>query len=245
MKQLQVMQNTENKCAKIIELFSSISGEGGTSGVPATFVRVAGCNLRCDFCDTKYSFDLNDSSIMTFPQILEKVKDFGNKVIICTGGEPLLDIVNHRELPLYLALNGYEVYIETNGAIELYTKEELKNRPNNLKYVVDIKCPISKMEKYDILEKNAKYLEDGDEIKAVIANEEDFEFFISKVKNILDIIKDKKINLILSPVFGEISLEKLASFVQNGKDNFKGTELTLKMGIQLHKLIWPQIERGV
>ena len=204
MKQFQVLQNTKNKSARIVELFSSISGEGGTSGIPATFVRVAGCNLRCDFCDTKYSFDVKDANIMSFSEILKKVKSFDNKVVICTGGEPLFEIDDNRKLPLFLAQNGFDVYIETNGATKLYSKDEIEKRPNNLKYVIDIKCPSSKMEKYDILDKNVQYIEDGDEIKGVISDKEDFEFFISKIRNVFDLIKNKKVNIILSPVFGTI-----------------------------------------
>lgn len=250
MKQAQVTQfidNHKNKTCKIIEIFDSLSGEGSTIGIPVSFVRVANCNLRCSFCDTKYSYNECEATNFTFSEVLEKLKEFDNEIVVCTGGEPLLTDNNSRLLPLFLSANGYKVYVETNGSVKLFSKEELlKNElRKNIKYVVDLKCPYSKMNIKDILETNAELLDDGDEIKCVVANKEDFDFAIDKINKIKNIIKDKNINIIFSPVFNAIDLAELAEMIKSKKQIIKNTKMNIKMGIQLHKIIWPQIEKGV
>ena len=175
MKQKQVMRDME-KTFNIVEIFSSLSGEGATSGIPASFVRGDGCNLRCEYCDTKYSY-LNQYEKTTFEEILKNLQEFNNKIVVCTGGEPLLDQNNARELPLLISEKGYEVYIETNGAVLLYDEEELKGFDRKkIHYVLDIKTTSSKMERFDLIENNAKRLADGDEIKCVVGNAKDVEF---------------------------------------------------------------------
>ena len=245
MKQNQAVQSTEKMTFKIVEIFSSLSGEGSTSGIPATFVRVSGCNLRCEYCDTKYSYNEEFES-MKGEDVLQKVKSYKNKIVVCTGGEPLLEKDNARLLPLMLSKEGFDVYIETNGSVCLYEEEELEfgNR-EKLHYVVDVKCPASCMSKFDKLEENCEKLCDGDEIKCVIATREDFEFCKWKIEKNLEKFKNKKINIILSPVFGKIELDVLANYVHEMKELFQETQVTVKLGIQLHKLIWPNIEKGV
>jgi len=244
MKQSPVMQDME-KTFNIVEMFSSLSGEGMTSGVPASFVRVDGCNLRCEYCDTKYSYS-NQYTKKKLKEILERLHDFKNKTVICTGGEPLFERNNARMLPLLISSQGYDVYIETNGAVKLYEDEELQNFDRKkIHYVLDIKTPSSKMEKFDLIEKNADKLTNGDEIKCVVGTEEDIKFCENKIKSVFNQIKDKKINIVFSPIFGKIELNKLAEYVQSLKYFMENSNLTIKLGIQLHKLIWPNIEKGV
>jgi len=213
--------------------------------VPASFVRVDSCNLRCSFCDTKYSYN-HEFTTMTFKEIVDMLKTFDNKVVVCTGGEPLLNKNNARLLPLLLSNEGFQVYIETNGSVKLYREEELlQGKRENIHYVVDIKTPASQMERFDCIEHNSCLLLDGDEIKCVVASKEDIEFCKNKISKIFNNIKDKKINIILSPVFGEIKLQDLAEYVMQMKSIMKDSCLTVKLGIQLHKLIWPHIEKGV
>ena len=149
MKQNQAVQNMEKKYS-IVETFSSLSGEGSTSGIPASFIRVEGCNLRCDYCDTKYSY-CNKFEKMSIERIIEELKNLNNKIVICTGGEPLFG--ESRDLPLLISNAGFKVYIETNGAVPLYTEKELIGYDRKkIHYVVDIKAPSSKMQKFDMLE---------------------------------------------------------------------------------------------
>ncbi len=211
-------------------------------GTPATFVRLSECNLRCVYCDTKYAFEKRKK--LSLAEILCQVRAMKNTLVICTGGEPLLQ--ENRSLPLILSQEGYRVVIETNGAVALYRAEEISDDiRKNLHYVVDIKCPCSNMEKSDILEQNADLLTDGDEIKCVVADREDVLFSFQKIDKIKRTICDKKINIILSPVFGKMDLKELAEYVLTNQTLVENTMLTLKMGIQLHKYIWPDIDRGV
>ena len=101
------------------------------------------------------------------------------------------------------------------------------------------------MARFDKIEQNCFLLEDGDEIKCVVASKEDVEFCQKKIATIFDNIKNKKINIIFSPVFGEIKLDELAQLVMPLKGFMKDSSLTIKLGLQLHKLIWPNREKGV
>ena len=115
----------------------------------------------------------------------------------------------------------------------------------NIHYVIDIKTYASKMQNFDKIETNCELLSDGDEIKCVVASAQDIEYCKNKIESIYEKIKNKKINIIFSPVFGKIELSALASYVSSLKNFMKGSNLTVKLGIQLHKLIWPNIEKGV
>ena len=101
----------------IIEIFNSIEGEGVRAGKLCTFIRTAGCNLRCSFCDTTYSY--NGGTQMTIQQIIDEVKNFDCELITLTGGEPLLHVQVRQFLIPALLEEGFEVNIETNGSIDL------------------------------------------------------------------------------------------------------------------------------
>lgn len=113
-----------NEKIPMVEIFNSISGEGITSGFLTTFVRVYGCNLRCSYCDTKYSYN-GEYILMTPIEILAQVNKLNCKRVIVTGGEPLEEEKLKRYIPLFLAQNGYDVRIETNGSIRLYDEDEI------------------------------------------------------------------------------------------------------------------------
>ncbi|MGI6370587.1 MAG: 7-carboxy-7-deazaguanine synthase QueE [Candidatus Kapaibacterium sp.] len=158
--------NFLNKTLNISEIFYSIQGEGTRTGMPCVFVRLAGCNLRCKWCDTIYAQDINSEQKMSFNEILEKIYSYDCDFIEFTGGEPLMQ-EQVVELMNFLAQKKFTVAIETNGTFSI---KELS--PNIIK-IIDIKCPSSNMEKYNLWE-NFQHITKNDELKFVVASEEDF-----------------------------------------------------------------------
>jgi len=212
------------------EIFSSIDGEGIRTGELATFIRLAGCNLRCRYCDTEYALDNNSGSEMNITEILNEVKKYKNRNITLTGGEPLA----HKEtnkLIEELIKNNYFVNIETNGSIDIepYIGKCL--------ITMDYKCKSSLMEKTMLLS-NLEKLSETDVLKFVI-NSEDFDC-IEKILRDFNI----KSYIYISPIFNEINLPDIVEFMK--KCNEKGIDMSkVRMQVQLHKIIWNPDMRGV
>ncbi len=208
---------------KINEIFYSLQGEGILIGVPTTFVRTTGCNLRCSWCDTKYAYE--EGKEMSIEEIVSKVKDFPAIHISITGGEPLI----HKDtIKLIQRLNdeGYEICIETNGSKSI---EELPCL-DSLMISLDIKCPSSGMHE-EMEFSNLELLSPNDQLKFIIDDENDYKY----AKNI--IAKYNPIcSIIMMPVGGK-DLKNLAEWVL--KDRLKVRVLP-----QLHKLIWGE-KRGI
>ncbi|MDO8436048.1 MAG: radical SAM protein [bacterium] len=208
----------ENKL-KIIESFSSVQGEGIHSGLPTYFVRLSGCNLRCYYCDTKYSYSGGEE---------KKIKDILNdiarqkfKLVCLTGGEPLLQ-PGTKILINKLVDLGYNIDIETNGSILI---NEFNNSSKIL-YSLDVKCPSSGMSEKMKLD-NLKYLAKKDQVKFIIGNRNDY-IFSKKIVERYKLIK--KTNIIFTPVDG-IKAKKLVEWILI--DGFE-----VRIGLQIHKVIW-------
>ena len=218
------MKNNYN----VTEIFASIEGEGKRTGYMATFIRLTGCNLRCTYCDTKYSYG-EENKVMSEDEIIEEVARYPWKRITLTGGEPLLQ--NIDSLVHSLALKGYEVNIETNGSIPLLAKRYVK-----MFYTMDWKCPSSGENNMMSLT-NLTKLEKGDVLKFVVGNTEDLD-------EMRRIIREKpllylKPLIYVSPVFGEIEPKEIVQYI---KDNALED---VCVQVQLHKVIWEPDERGV
>lgn len=214
----------------VVEIFNSIDGEGKRTGELATFIRLAGCNLRCSYCDTAYGLDFKSGTPMKISEIIDKCKEYDNKNITLTGGEPLARIWI-EDLIERLALEGYEVNIETNGSIPLYKHPKWKN----VFYTMDYKCPSSQVE--DAMDKNnLKFLDEDDVLKFVVGSEED----LDKTWAILDEYKPKA-QVYISPVFGKIEPVQIVNYMKEHQKVFKNA----RVQIQLHKIIWKPDERGV
>ncbi|MDO9565633.1 MAG: radical SAM protein [Candidatus Desulfaltia sp.] len=210
----------------INEIFYSIQGESLYAGLPCVFVRLTGCNLRCTYCDTRYAYE--EGIEMKLSEILQKIANYHCPLIEITGGEPLLQ--NNTPLLISKLLEkGYEVLLETNGTfdISMVDKRCIK--------IVDIKCPTSGESDRNDLE-NLKRLNQKDQVKFVIGNREDYEY----AKNITKLIPSKlpEKNILFSPVLGEITCAKLAKWIL--EDN-----LNIRLHLQIHKIIWPDKQRGV
>lgn len=214
----------------IVEIFLSIEGEGIRSGRLCTFIRVAGCNLRCSYCDTRYSFDVNNAKQMTIEQIMEQVNELGCKTVTLTGGEPLL-YKETGKLIEQLLKDGYKINVETNGSIDI---DAIKRTPtDDLMFTIDWKSPSSKMEdKMQAI--NFKRATSRDVFKFVVGDTNDLIAMAYVLKG-----HPTRAHIYVSPVFGQIQLEDIVNFMKNNK--FNGVTLQ----IQLHKLIWDPNKRGV
>ena len=214
----------------VVEIFDSIDGEGKRTGELATFIRLAGCNLRCSYCDTKYALEFDTGTKMVLSDIIKKCKEYANKNVTLTGGEPLCGIWV-RDLINELALEGFEVNIETNGSIPLYNTPRLRN----VFYTMDYKCSSSGVEdKMDL--KNLEVLTEEDVLKFVVGSELD----LSNCKYILSNYNIKA-QVYISPVFGEIEPSEIVNYIKSHKTLFKNA----RVQVQLHKIIWNPEERGV
>ena len=215
------------------EIFESIDGEGYHAGFPTVFFRVVGCNLRCSWCDSKYTFEAEkESKWMSVEEALDAIVTFQLNHITITGGEPLLE-ENKEWMTKFinkLLVNGYCVDVETNGAIDYkYWKHEFLGSPFIL--IMDWKAPSSKMNKF-MLESNLAVL-DKDDIIKIVVTDNDFE----EVEKI--IAKKPKATIYISPVFEQVTMEKIPEFVLKHKNS------NVRCQIQLHKIFWNPDKRGV
>ena len=218
---------------KVVEKFISINGEGTLCGQLAVFIRFAGCNLNCSYCDTSWANKKNvPYQLMSIEGIYEYIKSTKVKNITLTGGEPLLQKGIIKLLERLSLENELHVEIETNGSIPLNDFIKIKNPPS---FTMDYKLPSSKMEERMLLD-NFKYLTKKDTIKFVSGSFED----LNKAKFIIEEFNlIEKTNVYISPVFGEISMDSIVEFMVQNKMN----GVTLQ--IQLHKVIWDPNKRGV
>ena len=217
---------------KVVEIFESINGEGMRAGELAVFVRMKGCNLSCNYCDTMWANEADcEFEEMTADRIVERVKKSGIKNVTLTGGEPLLQKDADKLLKLFSDEKDIRVEIETNGSVNLSTFLKYENTS----FTMDYKLPESDMEKYMDLE-NFKILRKKDTLKFVASSVND----LKKAKDIIekyDLID--RVNIIFSPVFGKIELTDIVDFLKDNKLN------DVRMQLQMHKFIWAPDERGV
>lgn len=218
-----------NTKLNISEIFYSIQGEGTRSGLPCVFIRLQGCNLRCSWCDTPYALEIKqEEKLMTFAEIISEVEQYNCNFIEFTGGEPLqqqevIELINH------FANQGKTVAIETNG---YHSFENLNSRVIK---IMDIKCPGSKMQKFNNFD-NLLYLTKHDEIKFVVLDKNDFDYAceIISTYNLENLVG----TILFSPVFGKCQPIDLANWILSARKNYR-------MQLQMHKYIWHPDTRGV
>ncbi len=215
---------------KVIEKFLSINGEGLRSGELAVFIRFQGCNLRCPYCDTKYSYINPKYQELEVEEIIDYIKSTNVYNVTLTGGEPLIQ-PDVDKLINELSNLGYRVELETNGSVDISKYVGL----NGVSFTLDYKGPSSLMEDKMNLE-NYKYLGKNDVVKFVCGSDLD----LLKAKEIiLKYHLNEYTNPFISPMFGEIELEKIVDFMKD--NNLNGVRLQL----QIHKIIWDKDKRGV
>lgn len=224
---------------KAREMFDSIQGEGIHAGIPMTFIRLAGCNLRCAWCDTKYAQESDSpESFLISPSAIRRG---GHKDWMCiTGGEPLLQEDDLTALVINESLQGRKVEIETNGSIlpPIWAFSKIDDAPVIASWVVDIKLPSSgNPSDADIIRIWARRMRDSDQIKLVVIDEDD----LDEVTEWVHRIRETKATILVSParrddcISHEERMQMVAEFcIKND----------LRMSLQLHKVIWGN-KRGV
>ncbi len=206
----------------INEIFFSIQGEGQLCGLPTVFIRTTGCNLRCNYCDTQYAY--SEGKELGIDEIIRQVKRFPTRQVCITGGEPLLQ-KDLSSLMEQLIILHYEILIETNGSKEI--NQFLSEKKISLS--VDIKCPSSGMQSKMMLA-NIKKLRSSDQLKFVIQTQNDFEFSCA-------ILQKYRPNcqIFFQPVWG-FDPKVLAKWILD-----RG--ITVRLGLQLHKIIWGETRK--
>lgn len=208
----------------IVELFKSIQGESSRAGMVCSFVRLAGCNLRCRYCDTSYAWEHGaDRSIES---VVSEIRAHDTTLVEITGGEPLLQ----PETPLLCRRfidAGYTVLVETNGTIDIGIL------PPQVIRIVDVKGPSSGHQD-SFLESNFGLLRPADECKFVISDRRDFDWSMDIVRNTR---LDKIAPVLFSPVMTSLAPQLLAEWIVQ-------ENAPVRLGIQLHKVIWGD-KRGV
>lgn len=219
----------------IIEKFLSVDGEGPSSGELATFIRFQNCNLRCSWCDTKYSWNSDDiNERLSVEEIYKYIKNNNVNNVTLTGGEPLIQ----KDIDTLLSILNEDkdliIHIETNGSVDIEPFKK-KHTKGNISYIVDFKLPSSNM-KQKMNYNNLKCVEKNDVYKFVIGSMEDLSLAHSIIKeyNLSD-----KCSVYLSPVSGSIEMAQIVEFMKENKMN------KVKLQVQMHKIIWDKDARGV
>lgn len=208
-----------NASLRITEIFYSLQGEANTVGLPTVFIRLTGCPLRCQYCDTAYAF--SGGVIYQLEEVLNEVKSHSAKYVTVTGGEPL---AQPDCIPLLKALcdQGYEVSLETSGALDISEVDPRVVR------VMDLKTPGSNEMHRNLLD-NIAELNSHDQVKFVICNEEDYQW--ARELNRDYALEDKVADVLFSPSKNELEPKQLAEWILKDK-------LNVRMQVQLHKYLW-------
>ncbi len=210
----------------VCETFTSLLGESTLAGLPAFFIRLSGCNLRCRYCDTTYAYE--GGEVWEVESLVEAARRSPSRLVLVTGGEPL-----HQEgtvgLLDRLLQTGLEVLLETNGSLPLHGVDARVRR------IVDVKCPGSGMSRHNLWA-NLEILTPRDEVKFVIDDKDDFTWAVDVAERYR---LPGRLPVLISPVFGgPLALAEVAAWIlQSGQP--------LRLNLQLHKYIWGPEVRGV
>src|SRR5689334_13324289 len=212
---------------RVTEIFRSIQGESTHAGRPCTFVRLTGCPMRCVWCDSEYTFTGGEH--FSIDAIMDQVDAFGCQLVEVTGGEPLAQKEAFKLIER-LCDDGYEVLIETGGYV---STADLDRRA---KVILDIKCPASGEEPRNDWANLERLRADKDEVKFVIADENDWLY----AKNVIQKYELEACThaILISPAWGLVDLQQLANWVAS-------SGLKVRMQLQLHKYIWGPEVKGV
>ena len=225
----------------LIELYKSVQGESSFAGLPCIFVRFAGCNLRCAWCDSEYTF--TGGKPYTADEIIKEIEALSPcRLIEFTGGEPMLQAKELLPLMERLLTQSYTLMIETSG------ERPLADVPKAVHKIVDVKCPGAGAAANTFHMKNLAALTKNDEVKFVITNREDYDFARTFIhEHALDKIAGQ---ILLSPAFNK-SPSPLRTTDNATLDPRKLVEwmladgLPARLSLQIHKFIWEPMKKGV
>lgn len=209
----------------ICEIFYSVQGESTYAGLPCIFIRLSGCNLRCKYCDTSYSYE--PGTEYTIDHILNEIKQYKCNLVMITGGEPLEQ--KHTTVLIdTLHSAGYKVLLETNGS------KSIEHVPSFVHIIIDVKLPGSGHPD-SFMPANLEWLkEDWDELKFVISDRADFDYAL----NFIETHKLENHKLLFSPVTDKLKSADLAEWI-------KDLDFSVRLNLQLHKIIWDKDIRAV
>jgi 7-carboxy-7-deazaguanine synthase len=223
----------------ITEIFKSIQGEGTRAGLPCIFVRLTGCNLRCNWCDTEYAF--HGGTKYSLVEIREKVSVLaghgGSRISLVeiTGGEPLLQ-PETPTLAQELLEEGYTVMIETSG------ERFVGTLPREVIKIIDVKCPDSgEADTFDMA--NLESVDGKDEIKFVVSSRRDYDFardFMLRHR-----LAERVNHVLFSPVFPDPAGRWEGLEARTLVDWILADGLPVRLGLQLHKFVWDPAAKGV
>ena len=203
---------------RITEIFSSLQGESVRVGLPTVFVRLTGCPLRCQYCDTSYAFQ--GGKMQTLDEIIAQIRSYDCEYICVTGGEPLAQPMC-LNLLTKLCDQNYKVSIETSGARDIAKVDK------RVMIVMDLKTPDSQECEKNLLS-NLNYLKPQDQIKFVICSRGDYDWSCQMIKQ-HSLLSHAEI--LFSPSWGQVNPRDLADWIVNDK-------LKVRFQMQLHKILW-------
>lgn len=218
---------------KVVEKFVSINGEAQRAGELACFIRFAGCNLNCSYCDTRWANEMSAPyEILSEEEIYEYIKTTGVTNVTLTGGEPLIQENILRLIRLLARDKALNIEIETNGAVAL---EKFTGIGDNVAFTVDYKLPGSGMEDKMITD-NYKLLSPSDTVKFVVSDKNDLDVALNIIEqyNLTD-----RITVYLSSAFCKIKPEDIVQYMIDKRMN------KVKLQLQMHKYIWEPDRKGV
>jgi 7-carboxy-7-deazaguanine synthase len=224
----------------LIEIYKSVQGESSFAGRPCIFVRLAGCNLRCSWCDSEYTFTggykLSEDEI-----VAEIAKLAPVKLIEFTGGEPLLQEKELIPLMERLLRDGYELMIETSG------ERPVENVPKAVHKIIDVKCPGSG-EAGRFRMTNLASLTERDEVKFVITNRDDYEYAREFIRS--NALEGRAGAILLSPAFSKTpspqrTTENCLLDPRELVEWMLADGLNARLSLQIHKYIWEPLKKGV
>ena len=216
----------------VSERFYSIQGESTWAGLPCLFIRLSGCNLRCNYCDSSYTWE-ETGKTTSLGEILAWADEHPGTMVEFTGGEPLLQKEVYPLIDKLLG-QGRTVLVETNGSFSI------DQIPHAANIILDIKCPDSNMDSsmnWDNIDQLCKRANQGshDEVKFVLSSEQDF-IWAKKIVQKHEL--DKAVTVLFSPVEGSLEPQKLAELILQ-------YNLPVRLQLQLHRILWPEHDRGV
>jgi 7-carboxy-7-deazaguanine synthase len=225
----------------LIELYKSVQGESSFAGLPCIFVRLAGCNLRCSWCDSEYTF--TGGKPFTADEIVSQIESLAPcKLVEFTGGEPMLQARELLPLMERLLAENYTLMIETSG------ERRLAEVPKAVHKIVDVKCPGAGSAANSFRIENLEALTKNDEVKFVISNREDYDFardFIGA-----HALAEKTGNILLSPAFQQTpspqrTADNMALDPRKLVEWMLADGLPARLSLQIHKFIWEPMKKGV
>jgi 7-carboxy-7-deazaguanine synthase len=206
---------------RINEIFHSLQGEADAVGYPTVFVRLTGCPLRCQYCDTEYAFHAGEW--LALDAIVDKVQSFGARHVCVTGGEPLAQ-PNCLQLLERLCDQGFQVSLETSGALDISAVDPRVTR------VVDVKTPGSRESARNRID-NFEALTPHDQLKFVVCSREDYDWSKEFLR---EHGLQQRCEILFSPSYNEVSPTSLAEWILADR-------LQVRFQLQLHKILWGDV----